>query len=188
MGREHGPADATVNENGFPAGVKGVVWDWGDTLMRDLPGQAGPMVDWPRVEAMPGASRALAAFSFCSAQCVATNATESDGDAVSRALARVGLRDHLTHFVTSSELGRSKPDPAFFRAVARLLAFPPASLVAVGNDYRKDIAPAKAAGMATVWVSPAAGLEGLEAADLVVPDLHHLADHVQHWTGSTPQP
>jgi len=24
------------------SGLRGVVWDWGDTLMRDIPGQVGP--------------------------------------------------------------------------------------------------------------------------------------------------
>ena len=52
------PSDAFVvslfERDGWTT-LRGVVWDWGDTLMRDIPGQKGPMVDWPHVEAMPGA-------------------------------------------------------------------------------------------------------------------------------------
>ena len=167
--------------NVFMSGLRGVVWDWGDTLMRDIPGQEGPMVKWPRVEAMPGASSALGALSVFSVQCVATNAAESDGAAVAEALDRVGLRDHLTHFFTSSELGASKPDPEFFDAVSRELGIPSPHLLAVGNDLHKDIVPAKAVGMKTVLVSPKPQVGPPEAADLIVPSLSRLAELLQ-WT------
>jgi len=176
----------------FPKALGGVVWDWGDTLMVDIPGQIGPMVEWPRVEAMPGASMALKALSFCPVQCVATNAMESNGEMVALALARVGLREELSEFFASWELGFAKPDPHFFQEVSRRLGMSPSSLVAVGNDYEKDVVPAKAAGMATILV--AAGVDSVSAradsislepdlgawpaADLVVPDLGRLADLV----------
>ena len=89
-------------ESGFPwRSIRGVVWDWGDTLMKDIPGQEGPMAAWPRVEAMPGAASALKALSVLPVQCVATNATDSDGDKVAEALERVGLLDHLAYSFTS---------------------------------------------------------------------------------------
>lgn len=159
----------------FRKGLQGVVWDWGDTLMRDIPGQTGPMVEWPRVEAMPGAKSALQALSTFSVHCVASNATESDGAMIAAALERVGLRKQLTHFFTSSELGISKPDPRFFEKVAQELGLPPVDLVAIGNDFRKDILPAKAAGMATVLVSDAGDVSSGNTVDLIVPSLTHLA-------------
>ena len=158
--------------------LRGVVWDWGDTLMRDIPGQRGPMVDWPHVEAMPGADLAVRALSTLAVQCVATNAADSDGDAVAAALHRVGLRDRLTHFVTSSEIGVAEPDPEFFAEVARLVGLPPGELLAVGNDYSKDVVPAKATGMVTVWVSRENASAAGDAADLIVPDLIRLAELV----------
>jgi len=189
-------------------GLKGVVWDWGDTLMRDIPGNSGPMVSWPHVEAMPGAAQALGALSRLPVRCVATNATDSDGLRVAEALERVGLRRHLTHFFTSGELGVSKPDPAFFGCVAREVGISPRHLLSVGNDLRKDIVPAKAVGMVTVWVSGAgivgpgqpaeegAGAEAgsteeareQEAADLIVPDLSHLARLVPVLSGAGKPP
>ena len=158
--------------------LKGVVWDWGDTLMRDMKGQSGPMASWPLVEAMPGAARALRALSILPVHCVATNATDSDGRGVAEALERVGLRKHLTHFFTSGELGVSKPDPAFFQRVAREVGIEPGHLMAVGNDLRKDIVPAKTVGMVTVWVSSVGGAGPEDAADLIVPDLSVLAELV----------
>ena len=133
-------------------GIRGVVWDWGDTLMRDIPGMTGPMADWPRVEAMPGALEALNALNHIPVQALATNAEDSDGEAVTEALARVGLREHLTHLFTSREMGVGKPDPAFFREVASRLGIPCEDLLSIGNDYRKDIRPAEGLGMATVWI------------------------------------
>lgn len=168
--------------------LKGVVWDWGDTLMRDIPGQPGPMASWPHVEAMPGALRALRALSRLPVHCVATNATDSDGRGVAEALGRVGLREHLTHFFTSGELGVSKPDPAFFRRVAQEVGIEPGHLMAVGNDLQKDIVPAMTVGMVTVWVSSVGnggsrqpnrgGADAERAADLIVPDLFRLAQLV----------
>lgn len=159
----------------FLGGLRGVVWDWGDTLMRDIPGQKGAMADWPRVEAMPGALNALKALSAFPIRCVATNAQESDGPKVAEALARAGLRDHLTHFFASVEMGVSKPDPRFFLEVARLLRTPPERLLAVGNDLEKDILPARKAGMATVLVGPRDPASMGERADLTVSSLHELA-------------
>ena len=160
----------------FHSDLKGAVWDWGDTLMRDLPGQTGPMAEWPYVEAMPGASSALKALSVYAVQCVGSNATESDGGMVAKALDRVGLRQHLTHFLTSQELGISKPDPSFFSEIARALGIPTNSLMAVGNDLQKDIVPAKAVGMVTVFVSSEENPTSEEAADIIVPDLSCLAE------------
>jgi FMN phosphatase YigB (HAD superfamily) len=125
---------------------------------------------------MPGASEALVALSIYPVQCVASNATESGGVQVAEALERVELRDHLTHFFTSSELGISKPEPGFFERVAHELEIPPDGLISIGNDLRKDIVPAKKAGMATVLVSSNGNPGSQVAADLIVPSLSHLAE------------
>ncbi len=167
----------------LPKEIRGVVWDWGDTLMRDIAGQAGPMVDWPHVETMPGAAEALEALSGIPTHCVASNATESGGAEIEEALERVGLGRYFDHFFASSEMGVSKPDPSFFQEVSRRLGIAPEYLLAVGNDLARDIEPAKAAGMITVWVSLGDGDgewmgKGVSAegpADLVVDGLIDLA-------------
>jgi putative hydrolase of the HAD superfamily len=127
---------------------------------------------------MPGARMALRALSSLSVQCVATNATESTGAQVAEALARAGLRDHLTHFFTSGEMGVGKPSPEFFKEVSVRLGLPPEALLAVGNDLAKDIVPAKGIGMKTVLVSAGLDSASAEAADLVVPNLIRLAEIV----------
>ncbi|NLE77029.1 MAG: HAD family hydrolase, partial [Chloroflexi bacterium] len=42
--------------------LQAILFDWGDTLMQDFPQFPGPMAQWPRVAAMPGALEALAAL------------------------------------------------------------------------------------------------------------------------------
>jgi len=161
--------------------LQGVVWDWGDTLMRDIPGQVGAMVTWNHVEAMPGALQAVQALSALPVRCVATNAMESDGSQVAAALDRVGLRLFLSRFFTSSELGSSKPDPEFFAEVARRLGVPPPAILAVGNDYTKDIVPAKAVGMRTVLVSGGEDPGSQDAADVRIASLTHIPRLVKEW-------
>lgn len=143
--------------------IQAVVFDWGDTLMRDFAGYDGPMVSWPVVEAMPGAADALADLAGRYTLCVASNAGASDSALMGQALERAGLRRGLTHLFTSKELGAAKPDPAFFRAICERIGLPPEACLMVGNDYRKDIAGAAAAGLRTVWLvsdGPAPGAAG----------------------------
>jgi HAD superfamily hydrolase (TIGR01509 family) len=129
-----------------------VVFDWGDTLMRDLQ-LPGPMVFWPRVEVIQGVIEALEALHRRLRCCVASGAGESDAELMGQALERVGLRRFFRGLWTSKELGASKPQPAFYRAVLDRLGLPPPACVMIGNDYEKDILPAKAAGMRTVWLA-----------------------------------
>lgn len=168
----------------FERRFDGVVWDWGDTLMRDIQGQLGPMAEWERVEAMPGAASALEALAHVPVHCVATNAGDSDSRQVEAALARVGLRDRLTHFLTSSSLGHRKPAPAFFASVSRELGIPADRLISIGNDLENDILPAKAVGMGAILVTPAHRFAPAKGADLAVPGLVHLARLVAPATSS----
>lgn len=52
----------------------------------------------------------------------------------------------------SFQLGRAKPDPEVFAEALRRAGVAPEGAVMVGDSYAKDIAPAEALGMRTVWV------------------------------------
>jgi putative hydrolase of the HAD superfamily len=134
--------------------IPAVIFDWGDTLMRDFPQFEGAMVHWPRVERLPGVMETLLSLKGRVVLCVASNAGDSDAELMGRALERAGIRHFFDHLWTSRELGASKPAIAFFQAVLRELELEPPSCVMVGNDYEKDIVPAKAAGMWTVRLAP----------------------------------
>ena len=134
--------------------ISTLVFDWGDTLMVNDPEQSGPMVTWPRVAALEGASQALAGLSG-RYQCVlATNASDSRSREVRQALARVGLDGYLKAVFTSGELGFRKPDPRFFRGLQSVLGLDPDQLVMIGDDYRADILGAQLAGWNSLWFNP----------------------------------
>jgi len=131
--------------------------------MRDLPGHSGPMCDWSVIELLPGAVEALRRLTGSYTLCVASNALDSDAERMGRALRRGEIRRFFDHLWTSHELGFRKPDPRFFGEAARRLGLKPASCVAVGNDPIKDIAPAAAAGMRTVWLREETGHRPIRA-------------------------
>ena len=154
--------------------IKAIVFDWGDTLMRDFPGHQGPMAHWPRVEVIPGVPEALPQLHKQMVCCVASNAGDSNAELMGFALDRVGIRQYFHHLITSRELGATKPDPAFFREVLRRLGVEPQECIVVGNDYLKDIAPARAVGLRTIWFSEGPVTEPAPCADTVLNSMEGL--------------
>jgi putative hydrolase of the HAD superfamily len=154
--------------------IQAVIFDWGDTLMRDFPQFEGAMVHWPRVERMPGAKESLQSLTGRVVLCVASNAGDSDAELMGRALERAGIRHFFDHLWTSRELGAAKPSPAFFQAILRELELEPQDCIMVGNDYEKDIVPAKAAGTWTVWLAPSPAAAAPDA-DAVIHSMKKLA-------------
>jgi len=135
--------------------IRALVFDWGNTVMRDFPEYPGPMALWPHVEAIPGIAEALAQLRPRYRLALATNAASSGADLVGQALARVGLEDYFTIFA-ARDLGTCKPEPAFFARVLDGLGCAPQEAAMVGDDYRVDIVGAKAAGLRAIWFNPSA--------------------------------
>jgi putative hydrolase of the HAD superfamily len=154
-------------------GIQAIVFDWGDTLMRDFPQFEGAMVDWPRVQLLPGVLETLESLTGLAMLCVASNAGDSDAELMGRALERAGIRRFFDHLWTSRELGVAKPAPAFFRAIVRELELEAQACVMVGNGYEKDIVPSKAAGMRTVWLVPSPSPEAPDA-DAIIHSMEEL--------------
>jgi HAD superfamily hydrolase (TIGR01509 family) len=134
--------------------MRALLFDWGNTLMRDFPDFRGPMAYWPRVEAMPGAPQTLARLRREYRVVVATNAADSGRVLVQAALARVGLLPYVDEVFTGHELRLRKPDPAFFHAIADRLGRPVGEMVMIGDDYPADVVGAKLAGLRAVWYNP----------------------------------
>ncbi len=165
--------------------IKAIAFDWGGTIMREIPGYRGPMAHWPRVELMPGAFEALEELHERFACCIASNARESGADLVSAALARAGILDRFGHVFTSRDLGAEKPDPAFFREMLKRLRVESSECILVGDDYQKDIAGAKSAGLRTVWLSDGLTARAAPRADAVIGSMRDLAGAVAQLTGGT---
>lgn len=158
----------------FMEAIEHIVFDWGDTLMRDFPGTPGPMYQWERIEVFPNAAEVLEKLSAKYVLSVASNAGESDTADMRRALVMGKIDHYFKNHYTSKDLGVCKPDPEFFLRICMEADFCIDKSVLIGNDYKKDIVGAKTAGMKTILVNHA-GAEGpFELADYVVSELKEL--------------
>jgi HAD superfamily hydrolase (TIGR01509 family) len=128
-----------------------VLFDWGDTLMRVLPGASGKMRDWPRLEEMSGVRHTLHQFHGAVGLALATNAVDSDEADIRAALTRVNLQSFFKHVFCARALGVTKGDPAFYPRILEALHADPGHAVMVGDGWTEDVEAARAAGLWTVW-------------------------------------
>ena len=163
--------------------IKAVIFDWGDTVMRDFPEYPGPMAYWPEVEAVAGIEPALQQLQNDFICCLASNAVDSDAGLMGLALSRVNLRQHFQYLFTSRELGYKKPDTAFYRELLRRMNLQPEQCIAVGNSYEKDIVPAKSIGMHTIWFRPHSHFTPVPCADYSITSMYELVQVIRTLRG-----
>jgi len=137
--------------------IQYLLFDWGDTLMVDYPQCTGAMVTWPRVTPMEGVHSLMPKLSENYTCAVLSNAGDSDAALMKKAFEKAELEPYFQWFFTSKELGASKPNPMFFEQALQKLNASAGEAMMIGNDYEKDIVPARAVGMNTVLISKAAG-------------------------------
>jgi HAD superfamily hydrolase (TIGR01509 family) len=128
-----------------------LLFDWGDTLMRDFKEFNGPMKDWPRLEAIPGAAETLASLHPAWTLALATNAVDSDEKDIRLALRRVDLERWLDKIYCFKKIGHKKPSPAFFQYILDDLKLTCRSTCMVGDNFEADVLGANACGMRAVW-------------------------------------
>lgn len=151
-----------------------VLFDWGDTLMRVFPQYKGKMKDWPRVEEIPGARKALHALHGHIGIALATNAADSEEEDIRQALERADLNAFIKRIFCYRSVGARKSSPEFFTHVIQDLRVPADRLVMVGDEYTEDVEAAQAAGLRAVWFN-ARTPEVRTGHNLAT--LHHL-DHL----------
>lgn len=130
-----------------------ILFDWGDTLMRVFPEYDGPMVAWPKVEAMPHAEEVLSGLHSRSLLAVATNAADSDETEIRAALDLVGLGRFLDKIYCFRSLGHKKPSREYFEAVLAVLELEPGQVIMVGDDFVADVVGANNCGIRAIWVN-----------------------------------
>jgi len=128
-----------------------LLFDWGDTLMRDFKEYAGPMKDWPRVEAIPGAAETLAALHPAWTLALATNADVSSEADIRAALQRVALDQWLDKIYCFKNIGSKKPSKEFYQYIQADLNLSPRFICMVGDNYEADVLGANACGMRAIW-------------------------------------
>lgn len=148
--------------------------------MKDFAEFSGPMVNWPRVEAIDDIEESLAIISSYFITCLASNAGSSDAKLMGLALERVGIRDYFNYLFTSKELGYKKPDPNFYKEITARLGVNPSECIMIGNDYEKDIVPSKMVGMKTILYSETI-IEGTKQfADYIIKSMNEIVDLAHH--------
>jgi putative hydrolase of the HAD superfamily len=67
-------------------------------------------------------------------------------------LAQTGIEGHFDVIVDSETVGVGKPSPEMFTVALRQLGVTRGEVAMVGNDLRRDVAGARAAGLRPIWV------------------------------------
>ena len=95
------------------------------------------------------------------------------------ALEKAGIRDLFTVRVWSSDHLSIKPSARLFEIALDAFAIPPARVVFVGDNPKRDIAGAKAIGMAAVWIENKTRplTPDIPAPDYIVSDLTQLTEN-----------
>jgi FMN phosphatase YigB (HAD superfamily) len=131
-----------------------LLFDWGDTLMRDDPHTSGPMYAWEHVEMIPHADLVLGALRADWLIALATNAIDSDESDIRRALRRVGLNSLVDTVYCFREVGYRKPTREFFQYILDDLKLVSRQVIMIGDSFEKDVQGANEAGIRAIWFNP----------------------------------
>lgn len=153
-----------------------LIFDWGDTLMRDFTEKPGPMADWDYIEVFPGVIETLQSLQHHFTLAVATNAGFSNTELMRKALVRGGIEHYFSYYFSSKDLGFSKPDVRFFNALSSGMNILPENCFFIGNDYNKDIVGANAIGMKTVLFNHSDTIFFTSVADYIITDFSELEE------------
>lgn len=151
-----------------------ILFDWGDTLMEDMPANKGPMHQWPRIRIVPGAATVLAALSQKTPCHLATNAADSTEKEIRKALARAGLDRYISEIFCYRSIGQKKPNAAYFEAVLKKLGAPRAQVLLVGDSLEDDVRGALRSGLEAVWFNRSGGkgpadVKAVETLEALIP-------------------
>ncbi|WP_293746816.1 HAD-IA family hydrolase [uncultured Paraglaciecola sp.] len=133
------------------------LFDWGDTLMVDLPSQTGSMCDWPKVQVVDGAKACLQRLSEHAYCHLATNAEDSSEAQIRLALKRAGLSDYIERIFCRENLGVGKTAPSYYHKITERLNVSPEHVTMIGDSLERDVHQALKAGIKVVWYNPNGG-------------------------------
>jgi putative hydrolase of the HAD superfamily len=132
-----------------------VLFDWGDTVMRDYPERTAPMVEWENVEVIEGIADVLAYLHSSGRRIVlATSAEISDENQIRGALARGGgLDTYFSHIYCYKNTQLPKGE-SFYRYILNDLQLSASDTLMVGDGFEKDIHIPNTLGIFAVWFNP----------------------------------
>src|SRR6266542_6122185 len=128
-----------------------VLFDWGDTVMRDYPERTNPMVEWETVEVIEGIADVLAYLHSSGRRLVlATSASISDEGQIRGALARGGLDAYFSHIYCFRNTNLPKGE-AFYRYILNYLIISPSDVLMIGDGFEKDVQIPNLLSIFAVW-------------------------------------
>jgi FMN phosphatase YigB (HAD superfamily) len=131
-----------------------VLFDWGDTVMRDDPASTLPMVEWQTIEVIEGVTDVLEYLLSSGRRIIlATSANISDEDQIRGALARGGLDQYFSRIYCFKNTHLPKGE-AFYRHILSSLGIPATEALMVGDSFEKDVQDANAVGIFALWLNP----------------------------------
>lgn len=131
-----------------------ILFDWGDTVMRDYPERTNPMVEWEAVEVIDGIADVLAHLHSSGRRIVlATSAAISDENQIRGALKRGGLDSYFSRIYCFKNTNLPKGE-AFYRYILSDLKIPAAETLMVGDGFEKDVQVPNSLGMFAIWFNP----------------------------------
>ena len=131
-----------------------ILFDWGDTVMRDDPSMTAPMVEWKKVEVIDGIADVLAYFHASGRRIVlATSAEISTEEQIRGALARGGLDEYFSRIYCFKNTHLQKGE-AFYRHILNDLNIPASDTLMIGDHFEKDVQIPNSLGMFAVWFNP----------------------------------
>ena len=132
-----------------------VLFDWGDTVMRDFPEFSVPMVEWETVESIDGIAEVLAYLHASGRRIIlATSADISDEAQIRGALARVGVEQYFSRIYSFKNTNLQKGE-AFYHHILDDLNISASDAVMVGDHFEKDVQVPNSLGIFAVWFNPA---------------------------------
>jgi len=151
-----------------------ILFDWGDTVMRDDPASTVPMVEWPTVEVVDGIADVLRRLHSSHRRIVlATSASVSDERQIRGALARGGLDKYFARIYCFKNTQLSKGE-AFYRHILSDLHLPASEVLMVGDGFEKDVQAANAVGIFAVWFNPRSDETRRDDAHVTVHSMQEL--------------
>ena len=137
-----------------PQHYPAVLFDWGDTVMRDDPASSVPMVEWQTIEVVEGIADVLGYLHSSGRQIIlATSASISDEGQIRGALARGRLDNYFSHIYCFKNTNLPKGE-SFYRHILNDLHIPASEALMIGDGFEKDVKAANAVGIFAIWFNP----------------------------------
>ena len=128
-----------------------ILFDWGDTVMRDDPEIIIPMVEWQTIEVIEGVADVLEYFHSTGRRIVlATSALISDEAQIHGALARGGLDTYFSRIYCFKNTNLPKGEE-FYRHILNDLGISASDALMVGDGFEKDVEVPNKMGIFAVW-------------------------------------